>query len=163
MSDKSRHASVAGKRVLVINDTQEILELFTDILSELGLEVTQMSYAPRELELVRQAKPDLVILDMIFGDRELLGWQLLQKIRMDRSLEHVPVIACSAAIQTLNELQGYLTEQGVVAVVKPFTVSQLEEAVYQALRVKGFGGAPSATEVARNVGNPRGRNASAAG
>ena len=130
----SESDSVRGKRVLVVNDTQEILELFDDILSEMGLEVVQMTYAPRELERVREAKPDLVILDLVFGERELLGWQLLQKIRMDRSLEELPVIVCSAALNTINELQGYLTEQKVTVVVKPFNVAQLEDAVFIALR-----------------------------
>ena len=146
MNDATRYPELAGKRVLVVNDTQEILELFSDILGDMGLEVTQMTYAPRELEQVKEAEPDLVILDLIFGERELLGWQLLQKMRMDRSLEQVPVIICSAALNMLNELQGVLTEQRVVVVVKPFGVSQLEEAVRRALRVDGEGGAPTVGE-----------------
>ena len=125
---------IAGKRVLVVNDTQEILELFDDILTGLGLQVVLMTYAPRELDRVRDVKPDLVILDLIFGEREVLGWQLLQKIRMDRSLETLPVVVCSAALDRINELQGYLTEQKVVVIVKPFNVAQLEEAVLRALR-----------------------------
>lgn len=77
--------------------------------------------------------PDLIILDFVFGEKELLGWQLLQKLKMDRDLATVPIIVCSAAIRTLSELQGYLTEHGVVIVLKPFTIDQLEEAVAQAV------------------------------
>jgi hypothetical protein len=36
-------------------------------------------------------------------------------------------------VKTLQELEGHLTEQGVIAVLKPFTVDQLEEAVGRAL------------------------------
>ena len=39
-----------SQRALVVNDTQEILELFDEILSGLGFEVVLMSYAPRELD-----------------------------------------------------------------------------------------------------------------
>jgi len=123
----------AGKRVLVVNDTQEILELFDDLLGELGFEVLLMGFAPRELQRVRDAKPDLIVLDLIFGAGETLGWQLLQKIKMDRSLERIPVVVCTAALKTVSELEGYLTEQGVVVVIKPFNVDQLEEAVLKAL------------------------------
>ena len=147
VSTSSDSESLEGKRVLVVNDTQEILELFDDILSEMGLEVVQMTYAPRELERVREAKPDLVILDLVFGERELLGWQLLQKIRMDRSLEHLPVVVCSAALNTLTELQGYLTEQKVTVVVKPFNVAQLEDAVSRALGASGHMDATTAREL----------------
>jgi CheY-like chemotaxis protein len=120
-------------RALVVNDTQEILELFQDILEAMDIEVVLMSYAPRELERVRDVAPDLILLDFIMGDRELMGWQLLQKIHMDRGLADIPVIVCTAAVRTVSELQGYLTEQGVLVILKPFRVDQLEEAVRKAL------------------------------
>jgi CheY-like chemotaxis protein len=140
----------SGKRVLIVNDTQEILELFQEILEELGFAVEIMSYAPRELEQVRAVDPDIVILDLIFGQRELEGWQLLQKLRMDRQFESLPVIVCSAAVREVAEQEGYLTEQGVLVVLKPFTVSQLEEAVRRAVLMADQRRAPvSAKDAAR--------------
>ena len=147
MITEATRPDLRGKRVLVVNDTQEILELFVDILGEMGLETVVMTYAPRELERVREVAPDLIVLDLIFGERELLGWQLLQKVRMDRRLEQTPVIVCSAALNRLNELQGYLTEQNVVVVVKPFTVSQLEDAVLRALQSDGITTSPPARQL----------------
>lgn len=120
-------------RALVVNDTQEILELFEEILAGIGFETILMSYAPRELERVREADPDLIILDFLMGDREMLGWQLLQKLKMDRTLESIPVVVCTGAVKTVQEQQGYLTEQGVIVVLKPFNVDQLEEAVRRAM------------------------------
>jgi CheY-like chemotaxis protein len=147
----------AGKRVLVVNDTQEILELFQEIFEELGFAVEIMSYAPRELEQVRAVDPDIVVLDLIFGQRELEGWQLLQKLRMDRQFESLPVIVCSAAVREVGEQEGYLTEQGVLVVLKPFTVSQLEEAVRRAVTMADQRQAPVSTTAARR----RRRSASA--
>ena len=121
-------------RALVVNDTQEILELFEEILSGIGFDVVLMSYAPRELERVREAKPDIIVLDFLMGDRELLGWQLLQKLKMDRTLDSIPVVVCTGAVKAVQEQQGYLTEQGVMVVLKPFNVDQLEEAVQHAVR-----------------------------
>ncbi len=120
-------------RVLVVNDTQEILELFEDILGNMGLEVVLMSYAPRELSRIREVNPDVVVLDFLMGDGELLGWQLLQKLKMDRRLDSIPIVVCTAALKAVSEQQGYLTEQGVIVVLKPFNVDQLEEAVRRAL------------------------------
>jgi CheY-like chemotaxis protein len=121
------------KRALVVNDTQEILELFEDILDGLKFESVLMSYAPRELERIREVEPDLIVLDFLMGDRELLGWQLLQKLKMDRALAMIPIVVCTAAVKAVQEQQGYLTEQGVIIVLKPFTVDQLEEAVRAAM------------------------------
>ena len=123
-----------GNRALVVNDTQEILELFDDILTGMGFEVVLMSYAPRELERIREVEPDLVVLDFLMGDREMLGWQLLQKLKMDRTLATIPIVACTAAVKAVQEQQGYLTEQGVMVVLKPFTVDQLEEGVRAAMQ-----------------------------
>ena len=136
-----------GKRVLIVNDTQEILELFDEILRQMGFEVVLMSYAPRELEQVRNANADIIILDFIFGQRELEGWQLLQKIRMDPSLESTPVIVCSGALVEVKQQEGYLTEQGVLVVLKPFTVSQLEEAVRRAAHMADVRAAPLSAEI----------------
>jgi CheY-like chemotaxis protein len=148
----------AGKRILIVNDTQEILELFNDILEEMGFEVVLMSFAPRELEQIRAARADIIVLDFIFGGRELAGWQLLQKIRMDRDLEQTPVIVCSAAVREVMEQQGYLTEQGVLVVLKPFTVTQLEEAVTRAVAM-----AESGKVVAAADGMPASRRRAASG
>jgi CheY-like chemotaxis protein len=126
-------AATGKKRALVVNDTQEILELFDDILDGLGFESVLMSYAPRELDRIREVEPELIILDFLMGDRELLGWQLLQKLKMDRALATVPIVVCTAAVRAVQEQQGYLTEQGVMIVLKPFTVDQLEEAVQAAM------------------------------
>lgn len=134
-------------RVLVVNDTQEILELFGEILGGMGLETVTMSYAPRELDRIREVKPDLIVLDFLLGDGELLGWQLLQKLKMDRSLESIPVVVCTAAVKAVNEQQGYLTEQGVVVVLKPFNVDQLEDAVRRALELP-----PTARDIVRGEG-----------
>ena len=121
------------KRVLVVNDTQEILELFEVILDGLGLDTILMSYAPRELDRIRQVAPDLIILDFLMGDREPLGWQLLQKLKMDRRTDSIPIVVCTGDVRAAHEQQGYLTEQGVTVVLKPFNVDQLEDAVRRAI------------------------------
>jgi DNA-binding NtrC family response regulator len=124
------------KRVLVVNDTQEILELFEAVLrDEMGLETILLSYAPDELTRIVEAAPDLVIVDFVIGGRELDGWQLLQKLRLRRETESIPVIACTGATQFVREAEGWLTEQKVAVLLKPFTVSQLEEAVRRSLRM----------------------------
>jgi DNA-binding response OmpR family regulator len=129
------------KRILVINDTKEILELFRDILGEdgMGHEVILMSYAPDELSRITEEKPDLVIVDFVIGDREMLGWQLLQKLRMSRKTADVPIIACTAAVKQVRESEAYLMDQGIEVVLKPFTIAQLEHAVRNALRMADTG------------------------
>ena len=128
-SDTSSDGTIAhnlpSKRILVVNDTQEILELFDDLLTSFGHEVTLMSFAPNELDRIKQADPDLIIIDFILGSREMDGWQLVQKLKMDRDTERVPIIVCTAAVHEVREQEGYLTGQGIVVLLKPFSIDQL--------------------------------------
>lgn len=120
-------------RVVVINDTEEILELFAEILTEMGCEVVLMSYAPDDLRRIENEKPELAIIDFVLGGREFMGWQLIQKLRMNRPTQDLPIIACTAAMQQVHDQEGYLLEQGVTVVLKPFNIDQLESAVRKAL------------------------------
>jgi DNA-binding response OmpR family regulator len=111
-------------RIMVINDTQEILELFREILTDEGYEVVLYSYTIQELEEIERVKPDLIILDYIMGHEES-GWQLLQKLKMRRSTESIPVVVCSAAKNLIEQIQGNLTSMGVGVVLKPFNIDEL--------------------------------------
>jgi DNA-binding response OmpR family regulator len=122
-------------RIMVINDTQEILDLFNDILTEEGYEALLYSYAIQDLHEVEHVKPDLIILDYIFG-AERIGWQLLQKLKMRRSTEAIPVIICTAAAMEVRDMEGYLQAKGVGLVLKPFTIDDLVDAIDKALRLR---------------------------
>ncbi len=121
------------KHVLVVNDTEEILDLFRDILENMGHRMTAWSYSPDDLATVTEIAPDLIILDLMLGPTELQGWALLQKIRMTQATEDIPVIVCSAATNWVREQEGWLAANGVKVVLKPFKVAQLEHAVGHAL------------------------------
>ncbi len=119
--------------VLVVNDTEEVLDLFRDILENMGHRMTAWSFSPDDLATVIEIKPDLIILDLMLGPTELQGWALLQKIRMTPATEDIPVIVCSAAINWVREQEGWLAANAVKVVLKPFKVAQLEHAVEHAL------------------------------
>jgi CheY-like chemotaxis protein len=125
------------KRILVINDTQEILELFSAILhEEMGFDVVLDSYKPHMLDVIKQVNPNLIISDHVFGE-EKIAWQLLQRLKMDRDTAHIPVIICSAAIKDLKEMEGYLTSKDVGVLYKPFEVDELMNLVNEKLKEEG--------------------------
>ena len=120
-------------RIMVINDTQEVLSLFQDILTEEGYEVALYSSAIHDMEEIERVAPDMIILDFIFG-RENLGFQILQKIKMRRTTAHIPIVACTAALQVVREMEGYLQSKNVQVVLKPFEVDDLLDAVQRCLK-----------------------------
>jgi CheY-like chemotaxis protein len=122
-----------SQHILVVNDTEEILDLFRDIIEGLGHRMTAWSFSPDDLAKLTQIEPDLVILDLMLGPTELQGWALLQKMRMSPPTEELPVIVCTAATNWVREQEGWLAANAVKVVLKPFKVQHLEHAIQQAL------------------------------
>jgi len=113
------------KRILVVNDTQEILELFHEILHvEGGYDVELCSVAPSIVDAVREVNPDLVISDHVFGE-EKIGWQFIQRLKLHRATADIPIIVCSGAIKELKEMEGYLVSKNIGVLYKPFDVDDL--------------------------------------
>jgi len=119
-------------RILVVNDTQEILELFRMILEGEGYEVILSGFPIQQIQDVEEIDPDLIILDFVFGDQKM-GWQMLQMLKMKRSTETIPIIVCTAALHMVREQEGYLVSQGVHVIYKPFDIEHLIASVKQQL------------------------------
>lgn len=84
---------------------------------------------------VEQINPDLIILDLVFGD-EKTGLQMLQMLKMQQSTATIPVIVCTAALDLVREQEGYLVSQGVHVIcpvddflAKPFELDTLLDKV----------------------------------
>jgi CheY-like chemotaxis protein len=123
------------KHILVVNDTPYILDLFDDLLSEAGYRVTLDRFtveADQLLAQVKDARPDVIILDFLIGD-EARGWQFLQMLKMDRETRAIRVIVCSAAVQQVQDMQAHLDEMRVAVVLKPFDIDHLLSVVEKAL------------------------------
>jgi DNA-binding response OmpR family regulator len=120
-------------RILVVNDTQEILELFRMLLEEEeGYDVVLSGFPIQQVKDIEHIKPDLIILDLVLGD-EKTGMQMLQMLKMQRSTAAIPVLVCTAALQIVREQEGYLVSQGVHVVYKPFDIDDLLTNVKQLL------------------------------
>lgn len=126
----------AAPTVLVINDDQEILTLFGDLLGEAGYAPLLYSSAISDLAEIERLAPDLIIIDYLIG-REDAGWQMLQKLKLRRATANIPIVVCTAATKLLLETSGYLLSKRVVAVPKPFDIDELLGAVARALSLNG--------------------------
>jgi len=119
---------VTPTHVLVIDDAEELLALFHDILEGEGYRTTLAAAPPGVEEIVRLG-PDLVILDLLLGTDETVAWDLLRSIRADQRLVTMPVVLCSAATDLLDRLQDDIAALGVVVVPKPFELDDFLQAV----------------------------------
>ena len=125
--------ALPGKQfhVHVVNDTPEILDVFRMVLEDEGYRATTDRFttelAPKVAH-IRELQPDLLILDLIVNG-EAAGWQLMQLLKMDRATRGIPIIVCTAAVRTVDELHSHLDAMGIKVILKPFDVDHLIEVI----------------------------------
>ncbi len=124
----------AGRaRLVVINDDTPFLELMEALLEgEEGYEVHVRKEWNNAYEYVKEMRPDLVILDIVMGSEER-GWNILNLLTLDPETRGIPVVVCSAAVQSLRQHAPMMERHGISALAKPFDLEQLLAAVEQML------------------------------
>jgi CheY-like chemotaxis protein len=120
--------------ILVVNDTQEILDLMQMLLEEEGYRVTT-SLAALNLERFKALAPDLIIQDLLFEGMQPEGWKFLTLVRLDPDLARIPLILCTAAARLESEeaMATQLAGLGIRVVLKPFEIGQLLAVIEEAL------------------------------
>lgn len=119
----------AGKTIVVVNDSPELLELAETLLREEDFDVKVAVLGHGAFELIRDTMPDAVILDIRLPD--VSGWDILQALKLDQRTAHMPVLVCSAAVGELRTLEEQLARMGVEILVKPFAIDALLTKVRQ--------------------------------
>ncbi len=87
------YAALAGLRVVVADDDQEICTVFQKVLSQAGIEVRTASNGALALEMIRAQIPDLVITDILMPKMD--GWELSTRLKRDYALKQIPIIMLS--------------------------------------------------------------------
>lgn len=123
---------VTKTRIMVINDDQDILDLYQTLLNDEGYDVITSKLAFEHPAAVELLRPDLVMLDLKFGT-QLEGWKMMQKLRLYRPTASLPIIVCTAAVREAREQEDHLRSEGIGIVYKPFSIDHLLLAVRQTL------------------------------
>jgi CheY-like chemotaxis protein len=111
-----------AKRILVVDDDENILSLERTILEQKGFDVTAAGGGAEALKLLGEHAFDLVLLDVMMP--EIDGFTVCRKIKEDPRLKDVPVIFLTAKGGGEALAEGF--ESGAVMYInKPFTANKL--------------------------------------
>lgn len=80
--------------VLIVNDTLEVLELLTLLLTHEGYRVVSATNGLSALEMAHQSDPDIIISDVVMPEMD--GLEFCRQLKMDRRTRDVPVLLVSA-------------------------------------------------------------------
>ena len=118
-SSGSRIPGVSSKTVLVVEDNELNMKLFEDLLQTQGYRVLSAAHGLDALSLVRQHRPDLVVMDIQLP--EVSGIEVTKWLKEDDDLRAIPVIAVTAFAMKGDEQK--IREGGCEAYIsKPISV-----------------------------------------
>ena len=113
--------------ILYIEDERPVLELARWALNLSGYKLSAATSGQQGLTMMRQRKPDPLLLDLMM--RDFNGWDVYREIKSDEQLADIPVIVITATslehsrtiIDDLPPVDGYIS--------KPFDVDRLVRSI----------------------------------
>lgn len=126
-----RPISSQGKRILVVDDEEGILELVEYHLRRAGFDVVLANTGLDGYQMATDARPDLVILDLMLPDMD--GFEVCRRIRRH---SEVPVLMLTARTDDVDKIVG-LEIGADDYVTKPFNPRELVARVRALLRRSG--------------------------
>ena len=114
--------------ILIIEDEVDIREGISEYLSEVGYEVKVASDGQEGIDLIRQNKFDLVLLDIMLP--KINGFGVLSQIR---ETSNVPVIMLTAMNDDYSQIMSF-NEKADDYITKPFSVVILHKRIEALLR-----------------------------
>ncbi len=106
--------------ILIVDDESIIREILAKMIRTLGYSVMQASNSTEAQHIIRQHKPDLILLDMVMPGVDSM--EVLKSVRADETLKHISVILISG-IDDLDTVATFI-EAGVNDFLpKPFNMA----------------------------------------
>ena len=86
--------TVMPKTVMIVEDNALNLKLFDDLVQVKGYNTVLVTEGREVLALARARQPDLILMDIQLPD--ISGFELIQMLKQDQTLRHIPVVAVTA-------------------------------------------------------------------
>jgi two-component system response regulator VicR len=119
------------RRVVYIEDEQEMIDLVRLILTRKGFEVIGANEGRQGLDEIRKTLPDLVLLDLMMPDMD--GWEVYQQMKAEEATRQIPVIIITAKAQSIDKVLGLHIAKVDDYISKPFSPQELVESMERVL------------------------------
>jgi signal transduction histidine kinase len=123
-------------KILIADDVADNVTLLSRYMQSDGYAYVTASSGQETLEKTRAEMPDLVLLDVNMPDKD--GFAVLEEMRADPAIEHIPVIILTAARLHPDDVQAGLNLGADDYITKPFDRRELFARIRAKLRTKSF-------------------------
>lgn len=118
------------KKILVIDDDDDVRNLIYTALSSEGYDVITMHSGKEALQLLMDINVDCVLLDVMMPEMD--GWETLRMIRAGESTKDLPVIMVTVKDSRVDKLTA-IKEKATDYITKPFDPEELVTKVREVL------------------------------
>ncbi|MFZ1812991.1 MAG: response regulator [Rhizobiaceae bacterium] len=115
-----------AKKVMIVEDNELNMKLFNDLLEANGYETIKTRDGMEALDLARQHRPNLILMDIQLP--EVSGLEVTKWLKEDDELHSIPVIAVTAFAMKGDEER--IRQGGCEAYIsKPISVAKFIETI----------------------------------
>ncbi len=122
---------MAKKTILVVDDEKDLLDLIEYNLQKEGFKVLKAENGEKGIEIAKENKPDLVLLDIMMPKMD--GLEAVELMRKDDDLKRIPIIFLTARSDEKTEIEG-LNKGGDDYITKPISTTKLVSRIKAVMR-----------------------------
>jgi DNA-binding response OmpR family regulator len=120
-----------GKRILVIDDEEDVRKLAIYALHQYGFEAYTAADGPSGIRAARRYKPHAILLDVMMPGMD--GWEVLANLKWNKKTKHIPVFLLSGH-NTVNDIDEAFVRRADDFIAKPFDGDTLGKIIEGKLR-----------------------------
>lgn len=110
------------KRILIVEDEKELVELITFRLEGEGFHVLTAFDGVEALATVEKERPDLILLDILMP--KMNGYEVCRRLKADERYRDIPIIYLTAKAQE-EEMKAAIEMGADAYIAKPFEPADL--------------------------------------
>ena len=124
--------------ILYVEDEPAIIELVHDILEHQDITLVSASCATEGIRKAREAKPHLMMLDVLMPDRS--GWSVYNEVRSDPTFKDMPIIMLTGQLHRYRIMKEFARSSIDAYITKPFDVNTVRQEIEKMLAVPLWSG-----------------------
>ena len=120
-----------GKKILLVDDEQDILEILSYNLSKEGYSVFTANNGNEGIAKAQEILPDLILLDVMMPEKD--GIETCQQMRQIKELQNTLIVFLSARNEEFSQLAGFDAGANdyIVKIIKPKVLISKVNALFQ--------------------------------
>lgn len=112
------------KKILIIDDEVDIVELVKMRLEMHGFYIIPLYTSTRAIEVAKREKPDLILMDCMMPDKD--GYEACKELKSDTQTKSIPVILFTAKAEQKEYIKkGFESAGANDYILKPFSPDDL--------------------------------------